>query len=122
MNIPCFLTTTTAPPWGFTFADASGNVPPNFLSAVCTLTFRSRSSGAKIRGTGTFMPINSATGFALYTLAIGPPPDLANVYAISALGINNLPGTELFDLFPMATVGSLEYDGTNMPQIYIEKL
>src|ERR1700724_539490 len=103
-NLPQYLTTTTAPPWTFIFADAKMNVPPSFLSATCTLTFRSCSNGQKVRGSGSFVPNNATTGLATYTLA---PNDLAMVYAVFSAN----PGVETFEIFPEASVGSLVYDG-----------
>src|SRR2546430_12838941 len=113
MSLPIYMTTTTAPPWTFIFAVAQGNAPPNFLSAVCTLTFRSCSNGQKVRGTGTFVPNNATTGLATYTLA---PNDLATVYAVFSAN----PGIETFEIFPEAVVGALVYDGSPS-QIQIRK-
>lgn len=118
MSIPIFFTTTTAPPWTFTFADANGNVPPSFTSASFTLRFRSLSTGQKLNGGGTFGSPNGTTGAVTYTLASA---DLANAYAQSALGINSLPGTETFEIFVEAAVGSLVYDGLPS-QIQIRKI
>lgn len=118
MSIPLFFTTTTAPPWTFTFADASGNVPPSFMSASFSLKFRSLSTGQKITGGGTFSSPNGTTGAVTYTLAT---TDLANAYAVSALGINSLPGVEAFEIFAEATTGSLVYDGLPS-QIQIRKI
>lgn len=118
MSIPLFFTTTTAPPWVFTFADANGNVPPSFTSASWSVKFRSLSTGTKYTGAGAWSGANGSTGQVTYTLASN---DLASVYAISALGINSLPGTETFEIFPEATIGSLVYDGLPS-QIQIRKI
>lgn len=114
-TLPLYMTTTTAPPWPFIFADAQGNVPPSFASAVCTLTFRSCSNGQKVRGAGTFPVTNPTTGLATYNLSA---TDLATVYA--AFSAN--PGTETFELFAEAVIGALVYDGVPPPQIQIRKI
>ena len=118
MSVPLFFTTTTAPPWTFTFADANGNVPPSFQSASFTLKFRSLTTGQKMTGGGSWTGANGTTGAVAYTLSAG---DLANAYAISALGINSLPGVEAFEIFAEATIGSLVYDGLPS-QIQIRKI
>jgi hypothetical protein len=118
MSVPLFFTTTNAPPWTFTFADVNGNVPPSFTDATFTLTFRSLSTLQKLRGGGTWSGANGTTGMVTYTLAL---TDLASAYAISALGINSLPGVEEFEIFAEATIGSLVYDGSPS-QIQIRKI
>lgn len=118
MSIPLFFTTTTAPPWTFTFADANGNVPPSFTSATFSLKFRSMTTGQKLTGGGSFSGANQTTGQVTYTLAT---TDLANAYAQSALGLNSLPGVETFEIFAEATIGSLVYDGLPS-QIQIRKI
>ena len=121
MSIPEFFTTTTAPPWGWTFADAGGNVPPGFSGATCTLTFRSESTGQKVRGGGSFTGQNGTTGAATYNLS---PTDMATAYAQSALGSaigGPLPGTEIFEVFAEAVVGSNVYDA-QPEQIAIRKI
>src|SRR2546421_7765126 len=114
MALPLYMTTTTAPPWPFIFADALGNVPPGFASAVCTLTFRGCSNGQKVRGGGTFPVTNPATGLATYNLTA---TDLATAYAVFSAN----PGVETFEIFPEATVGALVYDGLPT-QIQIRKI
>jgi hypothetical protein len=121
MSIPLFFTTTTAPPWTFTFADANGNVPPSFTSATFTLKFRSMSTGQKLNGGGSFSGANGTTGAVTYTLSSS---DLTNAYAVSALGSaigGALPGVETFEIFAEATIGSLVYDGLPS-QIQIRKI
>lgn len=114
MSIPLFFTTTTAPPWTFTFADASGNIPPSFTSASFSLKFRSVSTGQKITGGGTFSSPNGTTGAVTYTLSA---TDLADAYAL----YSTVTGTETFEIYPEATIGSLVYDGLPT-QIQIMKI
>lgn len=111
-----FFTTTTAPPWTWTFADVNGNVPPSFTSASFTLTFRSMSTGQKVRGGGSFTGANGTTGQVTYNLSA---TDLSAAYAVSALG--SLVGTEIFEVFAEAVIGSLVYDGLPV-QIGIRKI
>ena len=121
MSIPLFFTTTTAPPWTFTFADANGNVPPGFAGATFSLKFRSLTTGQKIAGGGAFSGANGTTGAVTYTLTSS---DLANAYAVSALGSavgGALPGVETFEILAEAIIGSLVYDGLPS-QIQIRKI
>jgi hypothetical protein len=114
MSIPLFFTTTTAPPWAFTFADASGNVPPSFTSASFSLKFRSVSTGQKITGGGTFSNPNGATGQVTYTLS---STDLANAYALFSTNT----GVETFEIFAEAVIGINVYDALPV-QIQIRKI
>jgi hypothetical protein len=114
MSIPLFFTTTTAPPWTFTFADASGNVPPGFSGASFSLKFRSVSTGNKINGGGTWSSPNGSTGAVTYTLS---NTDLASAYAL----FSSNPGVETFEIFAEATVGLNVYDGLPT-QIQIRKI
>ncbi len=104
MSIPLFFTTTTAPDWAFTFADASGNVPNSFTSASFSLKFRSVSTGQKITGGGVFSNPNGTTGQVTYTLS---STDLADAYAVFSPNT----GVETFEVFAEATIGAKVYDG-----------
>ena len=62
-------------------------------------------------GGGAFSGANGTTGAVTYTLTSS---DLANAYAVSALGSavgGALPGVETFEIFAEATIGSHVYDG-----------
>lgn len=109
-----FLTTTTAPPWTMTFLDSQGNAPPGFASASFSLTFRSITTQQKVRGSGIFLVTNASAGQVQYALASN---DLATAYAV----FSALPGTETFEVFVEATIGSLVYDGLPF-QIQIRKI
>jgi hypothetical protein len=78
------------------------------------------STGAKYRATGAFVPTDPTTGIATFTPS---STDLADAYAVSALGINSLPGTEIFEVFAEAVIGTAVYDDVDpTPQIAIRKI
>jgi hypothetical protein len=121
MSIPFYETTSDAPPIPVSFVDSYGNIPASFTSGAFTLKFRSLSTGQKVSGGGTFSGASQTTGIVNYNLSSS---DMANAYAVSALGSavgGALPGTELFEVLAEATISSLVYDSIPS-QIAIRKI
>jgi hypothetical protein len=111
-----YFTTSTAPPWQFSFSDKLNNVL-NLTGATFTMTFRSVATGQKTRGTGTFSGTSQqlTAGQVVYQLSSS---DLATAYAADSPS----PGSITFELLVEATIGTLVYDAMNPPQINVRKV
>lgn len=111
-----YFTTSTGPPWTFSFADELNNIL-NLTGASFTMTFRSVSTGQKTRGTGTFSGTSQqlTAGQIIYQLSAN---DLATAYAADSPS----PGIIVFELLVEATIGTLVYDAMSPPQISVRKV
>lgn len=109
-----YFTTSTAPGFGWTFADPSGNVPPNFNTASFLLKFRCLTNFQKVDGSGTWGAPNETTGQVMYTLGAN---DMANAYALAS----SLIGTARFEVFASAVISGKEYNALPVV-IKIEKI
>lgn len=111
-----YFTTSTGPPWIFTFIDKLNNIL-NLTGATFTMTFRSTSTGQKTRGTGPFSGTSQQlqAGQIIYQLSAS---DLANAYAADS----STPGTIVLELLVEATIGTLVYDAMNPPEINVRKV
>ena len=111
-----YFTTSTGPPWTFSFIDELNNIL-SLTGATFTMTLRSLASGQKTPGTGTFSGTSQQlqAGQVIYQLSSS---DLANAYAADSPS----PGTITFELLVEATIGTLKYDAMEPPQIKVRKV
>jgi hypothetical protein len=100
-----YYTTSTAPGFLWTFADPSGNIPPDFASAAFVVMFRSLTTLQKVEGAGDWGTPNGTTGQVTYTLGIN---DMANAYKLASPAM--LIGEAIFEIMPNCIIDGQRYD------------